>query len=121
MMFEWDKTIEPWWSRYVFNDNMWPHWEVRYPITRWPNDGRTITWRGKMDDQPQAKLDTALDDTPRRALVLVLRALREASNYIDDGSADFEVAFAHASEALTIAKFVWPEAFAEATRSEDGE
>lgn len=63
--------------------------------------------------QPQAQPER--DDREHRALVMVLRALLHVKRYIADESDNAEI-----EPALTIAGFIWPEAYAEATRDEEG-
>lgn len=58
---------------------------------------------------------TERDDREHRALVMVLRALKATETTVHDYPVEPQV-----NEALTIAGFMWPEAYAEATRDEGG-
>jgi len=75
----------------------------------------------KMNDQPQAQFGEVLterDDREHRALVMVLRALFAAEGVIAD---EYDVAKEEVHDSLAIAEFMWPEAYAEATRDDDSE
>lgn len=55
------------------------------------------------------------DDREHRALVMVLRVLLDCDDLIID---EYDALREHFNEATTIARFIWPEAFAEAVKDE---